>query len=195
MAPFLCLLAAAIVLGPQLPSTASDALSQAEQPTHEGKDLQDLDDALNSLVNESIELTRSLAIDRKHGKAGTKEAHARLAELDQAIRRLHDLQTGELIAKDLLKVSQLEMAQVPRKAEADDQERPSDIYFQAWRLTRDAEKLKIAGKLAECREKLELAVKLFGSIAKEHPDWKPQMVQARLAKTKEDLSSLPPASE
>jgi hypothetical protein len=43
------------------------------------------------------------------------------------------------------------------------------------------------------------AILAFGTqldrVAKEHPEWRPQMVQGRLKRTKEELAALPASDE
>ena len=130
------------------------------------------DEAIRKLVDQCTEVSRLVKKDP------SPTNRAMLEKLHRNLERLVDEQTEELFPA----------AQTEEVKQA---EEPSDIYFQAWLLCRDAEKSKTEGHFAASREKLEKAVELFEQIVKEHPGWKPQMVQARLAKTKEDLSSLP----
>jgi hypothetical protein len=154
-------------------------------------------ETLRQLVDESMELSRNLETDRKHGRTASKKTLTRLQELHLQIQILEKQQTEEmrklLVAQDAeTKAAETKAAEVPAKEAPDD---PSDLYFQGWLLSRDAGKLKPEGKLAESREKLEKAQELFERVAKEQPDWKPQMVQARLKRTKEELAALPASDE
>jgi hypothetical protein len=179
MARFLCALSATLILGTRLLPAADDA-AEKKEPAYDCKESEERDEILHPLVDESMELTRSVASDRKHGRTPSKEALTRLDELQLQIEILHAEETGRT-----------------RKAQAAEEapDEPSDSYFRGWLLCRDAEKLKTKGHLADSREKLKKALKIFEQIAKEHPDWKPQMVQSRLAKTKEDLTALPASGD
>ena len=152
---------------------------QEREPASDWKEYENGEKTLNRLLNETIELSRELVIDKKHGKKDNQEALGRLEEQSREIERLREEQV-QLMRK--LKVA----------GPADEQpEEASDVYFQGWLLSRDAEKLKKEGKPTESRERLERALKLLERVAKEYPDWKPQMVQGRLKKTKEELAALP----
>ncbi|MCW1920933.1 tetratricopeptide repeat protein [Luteolibacter arcticus] len=69
---------------------------------------------------------------------------------------------------------------------------PSDVYFQGWLLSRDAEKLQAEKKHAEALEKLMRARELFGSVSSYYPLWKPDMVKGRKAKTQEIIDLVGP---
>lgn len=69
---------------------------------------------------------------------------------------------------------------------------PSDVFFQGWLLSRDAEKLKAEKKYVEAYEKILRAQKLFDSVSKFFPLWKPEMVKGRLARTTDFISAIGP---
>lgn len=69
---------------------------------------------------------------------------------------------------------------------------PSDVYFQGWLLSRDAEKLQADGKFVEALEKFTRARQLFESVATYFPLWKPEMVQGRRQKTQELIAAVGP---
>jgi len=72
---------------------------------------------------------------------------------------------------------------------------PSDVYFQGWLASRDAEKLETDGDFIGAQEKLERAKKLFDSIHQYYPDWKKDMVVGRQQKTGETLARVNPKAE
>lgn len=67
---------------------------------------------------------------------------------------------------------------------------PSDRYFQGWLLSRDAGTLADAGKPAEALGKLARARQIFDRVARDFPDWKPEMVAGRRKQTAENLALL-----
>jgi Flp pilus assembly protein TadD len=69
---------------------------------------------------------------------------------------------------------------------------PSDVYFQGWLLSRDAEKLQAENKPAEALEKLLRARQLFDSVSSYYPLWKPEMVKGRRSKTQDDIDVVAP---
>jgi Flp pilus assembly protein TadD len=69
---------------------------------------------------------------------------------------------------------------------------PSDVYFQAWLLSRDAEKLQTEKKHGEALEKLLRARQLFDSVSSYYPLWKPEMVKGRRTKTQDDINTVAP---
>ena len=69
---------------------------------------------------------------------------------------------------------------------------PSDVYFQGWLLSRDAEKLQGEKKYAEALEKVLRARQLFDNVSSYYPLWKPDMVKGRRAKTQEDIDRVGP---
>jgi Flp pilus assembly protein TadD len=72
---------------------------------------------------------------------------------------------------------------------------PSDVYFQGWLATRDAEKLEADGDFIGAQEKLERAAKLFDSIRMYYPDWKKDMVSGRQQKTIEGVLRVRPKAD
>jgi hypothetical protein len=70
-------------------------------------------------------------------------------------------------------------------------EEPSDGYFQAYLLTRNAESLLNQGDKDNTKravlEQLEKSYAYFLGVRETAPDWKVQMVLARLEKTKDSL--------
>lgn len=69
---------------------------------------------------------------------------------------------------------------------------PSDVYFQAWLLSKDAEKLEQDGKHLEALNKLRRARQMFGEISKSFPTWKSEMLQGRVDKTVESIARVTP---
>jgi len=67
------------------------------------------------------------------------------------------------------------MAQAPEDPRFD----PSDVYFQAYLEVRAAEQLEKDGDFLGALKKYEQGTKLFDSVAKFYPDWKPGMVNNR----------------
>ncbi len=69
---------------------------------------------------------------------------------------------------------------------------PSDVYFQAWLLSKDAEKLVEEGKHLEALNKLRRARQMFGEISQNFPTWKPEMLRGRVDKTIQDIAKVTP---
>ena len=133
---------------------------------------------IEGITSECAEISKRLKAD----PPGTAADQARLKELHAELDRLDDESLTELRRAGMM-------------ASPYDPDHPSDVYFKGWLLCREAEKLKEQDRTESCREKLEQVLKLFEQITKEHPDWKPQMVQGRLKHTKETLAALPPAGK
>ena len=72
---------------------------------------------------------------------------------------------------------------------------PSDVYYQAWLFTREAEALGKQGKHAEALTKLRSAEKFFETVGKFFPEWKKQMVIDRLAITKTQITQVLPRAQ
>jgi chromosome segregation ATPase len=72
---------------------------------------------------------------------------------------------------------------------------PSDVWFQAWMSSRDADKLAAAGKFSEALDKYEHSRQMFENVAKIYPEWKKDMVGGRLAATRETIDALKPKAE
>lgn len=83
-------------------------------------------------------------------------------------------------------------AQAPPPAPAPARFDPSEVYFQGWLLTRDAEKLAEAGKFTESLEKLRRAQQLFDTVARTFPEWKKEMVSGRRKKTFDNIAKIGP---
>ncbi len=69
---------------------------------------------------------------------------------------------------------------------------PSDVYFQGWLLSRDAEQLQAEKKFEESLDKFSRARQLFDSIATYFPLWKPEMVTGRRAQTADFIAAVGP---
>lgn len=69
---------------------------------------------------------------------------------------------------------------------------PSDVFFQGWMLTRDAEKLAGEGEHLEALNKLRRARELFTAIDQQFPTWKKSMVERRIRKTNENIAKVYP---
>jgi len=69
---------------------------------------------------------------------------------------------------------------------------PADVYFQAWLLCSDAEKLEKQGKNAEALAKLRRANQMFDTIAANFPQWKKEMLETRRRKTTDHIASVLP---
>lgn len=65
---------------------------------------------------------------------------------------------------------------------------PSDVYFQGYLESRNAEQLQAAGNFIGAQEKLAKATQLFGAVQRYYPEWKPEMVKVRSQKTTEALA-------
>ena len=72
---------------------------------------------------------------------------------------------------------------------------PSDVYYQAWLFTREAETLSKQGRHAEALEKLRSAEKFFETIHRFHPEWKKEMVGDRLGVTKGQINKVLPLAQ
>lgn len=69
---------------------------------------------------------------------------------------------------------------------------PSDVYFQGWLLSKDADKLAEEGKATEALEKYRRAQQLFDTIARSFPKWKNDMVEGRRRKTVNSIAAVAP---
>jgi Tfp pilus assembly protein PilF len=69
---------------------------------------------------------------------------------------------------------------------------PSEVFFQGWLLSRDAETLAEEGKPTEAMEKLRRAQQLFDTISRTFPDWKQDMVAGRRKQTFDTLAKIGP---
>ena len=80
-------------------------------------------------------------------------------------------------------------APAPRAPAAFD---PADVFFQAWLLCTDAEKLEKEGKSAAALAKLRRANQMFDTIAANFPDWKKEMLESRRRKTNDHIATVLP---
>ncbi len=69
---------------------------------------------------------------------------------------------------------------------------PSDVYLQAWLLSREGEKLQGEKNYLEALEKFTRARQLFDSVSTYFPLWKPEMVKGRRAKTEDFIAVVGP---
>jgi Flp pilus assembly protein TadD len=72
---------------------------------------------------------------------------------------------------------------------------PSDVYFQGYLNSRDAENLEAEGNILGAHEKMLRAQKMIEAIRLYYPDWKPDMVKGRLEKTNETIARLQPEAD
>ncbi|MEO5711957.1 MAG: tetratricopeptide repeat protein [Luteolibacter sp.] len=72
---------------------------------------------------------------------------------------------------------------------------PSDVYFQGYLATRTAEQLEASGDFVGAMDKMQHATKLFETVHKFYPAWKPEMLASRTDKNNEYLVKLYPKAE
>ena len=72
---------------------------------------------------------------------------------------------------------------------------PSDVYFQGYLAIRKAEELETSEDYVGAADKLEKARKLFETVRRYYPDWKPEMVAGRSAQNAEAEARLYPKAE
>ena len=72
---------------------------------------------------------------------------------------------------------------------------PSDVYFQGYLSSRDAELLEAQGDFIGALRKLERAKEMFDVVRHYHPEWKERMVSGRHAKTEDSLQRVRPLAE
>jgi tetratricopeptide (TPR) repeat protein len=72
---------------------------------------------------------------------------------------------------------------------------PSDVYFQGYLAIRKAEELETSEDYVGAADKLEKARKLFETVRRYYPDWKPEMVAGRSAQNAEAATRLYPKAE
>ena len=73
---------------------------------------------------------------------------------------------------------------------------PSDHYFRAWLMYRDADKLQKDNALSpEAKETYESALLTFRGVKAAWPEWKKDMVNGRIAKVEERLKAFGPAKK
>lgn len=81
--------------------------------------------------------------------------------------------------------------QTPAPAQFD----PSDVYFQGYLATRAAEQLEASQDFIGAAEKLAKARKLFETVRRYYPDWKPEMVTGRSSQNSEAEVRVHPKAE
>lgn len=69
---------------------------------------------------------------------------------------------------------------------------PSDVFFQAWLVVRDADKLDKEGKHSDAWRKYRQASKYYDLLARYHKNWKPHLVQGRIESTREAIKAIEP---
>ncbi len=79
----------------------------------------------------------------------------------------------------------------PQNAQFD----PSDVYFQGYLATRKAEELEANGDFVGAMDRMHHAGKLFETVRKFYPAWKPEMLASRTEKNHEYLVKLFPKAE
>lgn len=72
---------------------------------------------------------------------------------------------------------------------------PSDLYFQGYLTTRDAETLEAQGDLIGADEKLKRAKEMFDAVKMYYPNWKPDMVKDRAAMTNDTIAKIRPKAD
>jgi predicted nucleic acid-binding Zn-ribbon protein len=72
---------------------------------------------------------------------------------------------------------------------------PSDVYFQGYLASRDAEMLEAQGDSVGALRKLERAKEMFDVVRRYHPEWKERMVSGRHAKTEEAIKRVRPMAD
>ena len=71
----------------------------------------------------------------------------------------------------------IETKKTEQKTDAVPSEEPSDLYYQAYLLTREAEREEDRD---QALQKLQKALDEFQAIKTKFPDWKPKMVEGRI---------------
>lgn len=154
------LTAAASLLAPPLPAEEITGPGPTPPPTLE--DILALQTRLEDLKSSDLPDDRKMA-----------EAHKLKMAIADALQKLRDRKAP------------------PEAAEpAPDPNDPSELYFQGWLLSRDAGKLADGKKPEEALDKLDRARRIFDRVARDFPDWKPEMVKGRRAQTAETLALL-----
>ncbi|MCU0780824.1 MAG: tetratricopeptide repeat protein [Akkermansiaceae bacterium] len=72
---------------------------------------------------------------------------------------------------------------------------PSDVYYEAWRATTEAENLEKDGNPVAALARFQHAAKLLESITRYYPDWKPGMVGRSAEKNAEAVARVKPLAE
>lgn len=109
---------------------------------------------------------------------------------DRIVKNPH-LSVARLVGLVWLLVAAPTFAQAPPPL-APAQFDPSDVFFQGYLARRAAEQLEANGDFLGALEKLESARKLFGTVSRYYPTWKPEMVTDRSAKTVKSIAEIGP---
>ncbi|NJM38121.1 MAG: tetratricopeptide repeat protein [Akkermansiaceae bacterium] len=72
---------------------------------------------------------------------------------------------------------------------------PSDVYFQGYLATREAEKLEAKGDFAGAAAHLKKAQKMFSNVSIYYPDWKSSMVKGRIELNQQALEKIQPKAD
>ena len=69
---------------------------------------------------------------------------------------------------------------------------PADIFFQAWLEIKRAEKLEGESKFSDAWQKYQQAYSYYSVLNKSHKNWKPNLVQSRIASTEACMKRVEP---
>ena len=69
---------------------------------------------------------------------------------------------------------------------------PADIFFQAWLEIKRAEKLEGESKFSDAWQKYQQAYSYYSVLNKSHKNWKPNLVQSRIASTEACMKRIEP---
>jgi tetratricopeptide (TPR) repeat protein len=72
---------------------------------------------------------------------------------------------------------------------------PDDVFFQGYLAVRAAEQLEKDQDYTASWEKYDQARKMFETVGRFHPDWKPNVISSRMEKTRESLTRVRPLAE
>lgn len=72
---------------------------------------------------------------------------------------------------------------------------PADVFFQAYLVVRDADKLGKEGKHTDAWRKYHQAAKYYDIIAKHHKNWKPHLVLGRIESTRDAIKLIEPKAK
>jgi Flp pilus assembly protein TadD len=67
---------------------------------------------------------------------------------------------------------------------------PSEMFLEAWQLREDGMKSEQAGGFKTAYDQYRAAAKIYDQIAREHPDWKPAMVEFRRNGMREQINGV-----
>jgi Flp pilus assembly protein TadD len=67
---------------------------------------------------------------------------------------------------------------------------PSEMFLEAWQLREDGMKSERAGGFKTAYDQYRAAAKIYDQIAREHPDWKPAMVEFRRNGMREQINGV-----